>query len=224
MIISYLEVMFLEHRIIFGGVEMTVAGQPGDAYFANLAGHGKEVASLEWALDKAVPNAPVMLDVGANIGAVATMLAKRRPEGQLYCVEASPRAFNCLNETLRMNEVGNCQTRNVAVGSETGTLSFSERDMLANSHAAVAGLDEGRTITVELQKINDIVAQLELTGLDFIKIDVEGMELEALQGARVTIGRFRPIIALEVNTYALIAIRNVTPISLLNEPFDQSYQ
>ena len=41
------------------------------------------------------------------------------------------------------------------------------------------------------------IDSLNLSRLDLIKIDVEGMELEVLQGAEATLGRFRPIIIVE---------------------------
>ena len=41
------------------------------------------------------------------------------------------------------------------------------------------------------------INSLNLSRLDLIKIDVERMELEVLQGAKATIGRFRPIIIVE---------------------------
>jgi methyltransferase FkbM-like protein len=47
-----------------------------------------------------------------------------------------------------------------------------------------------------LTTIDELVAELNLTRVDFIKMDIEGAEKNALRGARQTLGRFRPRLAI----------------------------
>ena len=51
---------------------------------------------------------------------------------------------------------------------------------------------------VETLTIDDLVAQKQLSRLDFIKMDIEGAELEALKGAEDSIRRYRPKLAISV--------------------------
>jgi hypothetical protein len=52
--------------------------------------------------------------------------------------------------------------------------------------------------TIAVVTLDDSIHQLELTRLDIVKIDVEGSELDVLQGAEQTLKRFRPALILEV--------------------------
>ena len=52
------------------------------------------------------------------------------------------------------------------------------------------------SITVPVRPLDDIVDELRLDRVDFIKMDIEGAERQAVEGARRTIQRFRPRMAL----------------------------
>jgi hypothetical protein len=52
-------------------------------------------------------------------------------------------------------------------------------------------------VEVEVTTLDDFATSKNLTRLDFLKIDVEGMEFEVLQGARATLERFHPAIYFE---------------------------
>ena len=60
------------------------------------------------------------------------------------------------------------------------------------------------SVAVELKKLDDIITSLSPLRIDFIKIDIEGGELKALQGALSVISRYRPTFMIEINqaTYA----------------------
>ena len=51
-------------------------------------------------------------------------------------------------------------------------------------------------VEVELVTIDDLISGLELHRLDFIKMDIEGAEREAIRGATNTLGKFRPSMAI----------------------------
>ena len=63
--------------------------------------------------------------------------------------------------------------------------------------------------------MDEIVSRFSLDRLDLIKIDVEGFEMDVLEGARDTLERLRPNVFLEFNSFTLIAYGNHNPRSVL---------
>ena len=60
-------------------------------------------------------------------------------------------------------------------------------------------------------------ASRALARVDLIKIDVEGFEIDVLEGARDTIAADRPYVAIEFNSFTMIAFRNLNPRTLLEK-------
>lgn len=143
-----------------------------------------------------------VLDVGACFGTHSLAFSERVGQaGRVLAFEASPKNFPLLEK--------NCQTRRggrikpiQAVVAQADSLEFRFRNDDQNrggsSFDAVASADacEGSdAITVKSRSIDG----LALDRVDFIKIDVEGMEWEVIAGALATIQRCAPYIFFEVN-------------------------
>jgi hypothetical protein len=73
----------------------------------------------------------------------------------------------------------------------------------------------GSNTRVTVKTVDDVVSEQKLTRLDFIKIDVEGFELDVLEGARNTINQLQPDVFLEFNAFTLIAYGNQNPRHVL---------
>jgi len=78
---------------------------------------------------------------------------------------------------------------------DTLTLQVDDTNFAANTVVLTPGTTHP-SVQVPLTSIDKIVAELRLPRVDFIKLDVEGAEAKALAGARETILRFKPRIAL----------------------------
>lgn len=129
----------------------------------------------------------VVLEVGANIGYYA--LLEARLCARIYAVEPHPENFRRLNENLVLNGYANVETSNLAFGSTGGTIPM-RCSGLSNWHScrgATAG--EGDTIEVACTRIDDFIASRLQPS--FIKMDVEGFELEVLRGAERTLAAVR---------------------------------
>jgi len=74
------------------------------------------------------------------------------------------------------------------------TMYVDQENFAANSVVGGAGLQP--SVQVPLTTIDKVVAELGLPRVDFIKMDVEGAEANALTGARETIQRFKPRLAI----------------------------
>lgn len=136
-----------------------------------------------------------VVDVGANIGdSTAPFLEKVGPSGRVYAFEPNLDAYECLKR--------NCERAisvPVALGDPVDdfqVVTLNPHDNAGARHIS-ADVDGGVRIT------SLDMAALNLISCDFIKIDVEGYELNVLRGAEQTISKFRPKMAIEINEGAL---------------------
>lgn len=164
--------------------------------------------------DHVKPGATV-LDIGAHVGLHTLMLSRRvGASGRVIAVEPSPTNAALLREHLRWNGCTNTEVVEAAVGDEEREVAFAYRsdptDMgaCANSLAYDIG---GETTTVPMTTIDRICAG---RAPDLIKMDIEGAELLALRGARETLGRNAPLVALSIHPEAMRAL-GTTPAELV---------
>lgn len=144
-----------------------------------------------------------VLDVGAHHGLYTLLLSKRvGGKGRVIAFEPSPRECRRLEKHVRFNRCSNVHIERSAVGSENG-----EADLFlvegfqdwCNSLRPPALPDATSTVRVRVRRIDDVLAEQGVSKVDFIKLDVEGGELAALNGAtRLLHGESRPAILAEV--------------------------
>jgi FkbM family methyltransferase len=151
----------------------------------------------------------VMIDCGANIGVHTVACAKAMHGwGEVVGIEAQERIFYALAGNITLNNCFNARAIWAAVGAESGTLRIPTPDYL--TPASYGSLELRKTETTEyigqavdygdgaLSPVRMVaVDDLGLTRVDLIKIDIEGMEIEALNGARETLERFKPCLMVE---------------------------
>jgi FkbM family methyltransferase len=134
-----------------------------------------------------------VLDIGANLGAFTLPLAKLvGTEGRVIAFEPQPAIFGVLKANCEANKVSNAVLVNAAVGDESGEISVPDVDYGVKGNFGGVALGAGQ-FSVPMVTIDG----LNLPACAFMKIDVEGMEYEALTGAEETIQRFRPLMYVE---------------------------
>lgn len=175
-----------------------------------------------------LPNDATVFDVGANIGLTSSLFSLSAPEGRIYSFEPSPNAYPCLQETIKANGLTNVTLYNLALGAEPGELSFADDHNSASaSHLVVEGDTLGHiTGKVPVRTLDEIAKEANLSRLDLIKIDVEGFEVDVLEGAKETLKKFKPLVFLEFNSFTLQAYRNISPrqvLEILTSAFEFVY-
>lgn len=137
----------------------------------------------------------VFLDIGANVG-YYSMLASSRVgnAGQVHAFEIDPRPLQCLRRNAAECRNHNLNIHEVAVSDKAGSgVLVAEPDC---GHSSVQ--QKGRGRKVQMVTLDHWIEGPGAPGrLDVIKLDIEGGELAALEGARNLIGRFRPFIVCE---------------------------
>ena len=136
----------------------------------------------------------LVVEVGSNIGAHTVHLAKLVGEnGGVVAFEAQRVIFQMLCANLALNGIENTDAKCMAVGAAPGEIMVPRLDYRGdNNFGGIAlGGDDGDA--VEMIAIDNLL----LPACHLMKIDVEGMEKQVLEGARQTIGRFRPYLYVE---------------------------
>ena len=144
-----------------------------------------------------VTQGAVVYDVGANVG-IYSLLASIRsgPSGSVYAFEPLERNLEYLRQHIALNNLQNCTVFGQAVCNEEGTRSFSAATM----ESPMAHLSPNGELLVPSTTLDSgIYGPRRLGPPDIIKIDVEGAELEVLQGSHRALAEFHPTIFLEIH-------------------------
>lgn len=142
------------------------------------------------------------VDVGANVGAYSLKIASDyKSKGiKVIAIEAHPANYKALCKNIDINKFTNIHAINKAVSDHKGIVTMYERKNLKRIipewytiHETFSGhqLDKRYSIEVESDTLDAILDNYKV---DFIKIDIEGAEVEALKGATNTLDRLRKII------------------------------
>jgi FkbM family methyltransferase len=134
------------------------------------------------------------IDIGANAGVVTSIMNELAPEGRVIAVEPLPE----MAEKIR-RELPNVQVLQMALSSEKGTAQF-KRAVGDEGFSRLADVDlptgmHASEFSVEVQTL-DAVLPADFTPR-FIKIDVEGVEMEVLRGAADTLAVHHPALWVE---------------------------
>lgn len=150
--------------------------------------------TLRYLLDGVPPGR--ILDLGANIGAVAFFAAALG--SQVLAVEALPENYLLLVEGVLANGFRNVIPCHFAASDGTRVLSFGGTGAWGHVPKAPGAIG---TMPVPALAGDDILELFGFTTPDMVKIGVEGHEYEALSGLVRTLDTARPVIVLESNTW-----------------------
>jgi FkbM family methyltransferase len=151
----------------------------------------------------------VVVELGANIGAHTVPLGRLvGPTGLVVAFEPQRVIFQLLCANLALNEIFNVRTLQAGAGAVAGEMIVPPVDYTApeSNFGGVQLETSGAGEIVPVIPLDSI----SLPRLKLIKIDIEGMEAAALEGARATIVRHRPVLYMEndraENSAALISL------------------
>jgi FkbM family methyltransferase len=142
-----------------------------------------------------------VLDVGGHAGVYAMTAARAvGPTGRVITFEPSARERARLASHLRLNRIRNVTIEPLAVGSTAGTVDLHVADGADtgfNSLRPQPGHPAHAT-SVAMCTLDDYVARAAIAHVDFVKMDIEGGERDALVGAAALFRRDRPVLLCEI--------------------------
>ena len=141
-----------------------------------------------------------IIDIGAQTGSY-TLLSKFLKNCNFFSFEPFTETYNILNDNIKINNINNVKTYNIALSDNKGFTEFN----ICKSHNGL------HTLGNNVKRFNDIDKRIVHTNtidniffekdipIDFIKIDTEGYEYFILKGGINTIKKYKPIIQIEWN-------------------------
>jgi FkbM family methyltransferase len=129
-------------------------------------------------------NAPLIIDCGSNYGVSILWFKKIYPDARIVGVEADPIVFDLLSRNLSRRNFSDVKLLHRAVSSKSGHVPF--HCLGADSGRIHAGSPDGITsspdvIDVPTVLLDDLIGEDEV---DFLKIDIEGAELDVISGSK----------------------------------------
>lgn len=156
-----------------------------------------EYCEVEWKFfSRFLKEGAIVIDAGANMGALAVPMARAvGPSGKVYAFEPQPLILACLKATAQLNNLPQLIAMPQGLGEEPDTLETALPDYEAfDSFAGLSLLGGGKGLVAEIVRMDDIFKD---DRLDFIKMDIEGMEVAALKGAAATFKKHQPVLYIE---------------------------
>lgn len=141
-----------------------------------------------------------ILDCGAHIGNCAVLFSRLvGKEGLVIALEPFEESFNNLQNRIQRLRRRNIIAINKGVWNNSGRLPLK-----VFSDPVFCKIVENINVTIKHKEykqidcvtIDDLVNELELKRLDMIKMDIEGAEIEALQGSENTLRNYSPCVAI----------------------------
>lgn len=147
------------------------------------------------------------LNIGCHIGTLALPLSKYIKK--VTAIEAYPPTFEHLNENIKLNDITNIESINLAVGNKNQEIYFLDEsnDRIKNNTGGMHVITEEDikyhrlSSGIHSKKIINQMKRLDDTNIkefDILIIDVEGKEHELLLGGKEKILEYKPIILIEI--------------------------
>ena len=145
-----------------------------------------------------------VLDVGANIGIMTSLLAKHCKKGNIYAIEPIPDNLKALKRMIRFHRLENVSVKPFAVGKDTGALEMRMpvirgvrmQGLSHVHHPQIEGYQSPyQSFEVPQKTLDELFPESEIHA---IKMDVENFEFNVLQGALQLLSRCRPLLYMEL--------------------------
>lgn len=138
--------------------------------------------NVELDLARLTADAPLLriFDIGGNFGQTALLFASAFPAATIYSFEPVPTSFSRLQKAVRRQS--RIKSFNTAMGNTEGTVEMNLMQS-AGDNTIMKSTSATGGVSVAINTIDHFVTANSIEGIDLLKIDVEGYELQVLEGA-----------------------------------------
>ncbi len=149
----------------------------------------------------------IILDIGANIGTMTTLIAKKSKNSKIYAFEPIPENIKTLKRVIGHYKLNNVKIYEAALGEENGVLNMvmpiiDDVKMQGLSHVleenSTGETDSGNVYSVPVYRLDDLKELRSGEKITAIKIDVENFEYHVLKGGEQILKDHKPVIYCEL--------------------------
>lgn len=153
-------------------------------------------------LNSIIKKGQITIDVGANVGMYSVMLSRLvGKNGLVLSFEPMSETFHFLNRTIngKLRKLPNVKIFQKALGNKVGKVSLAYT--LGNDDRISDPLTRIKDINgnVDITTLDSFVSDLALSDIDFIKVDIEGYEMEFFKGSKEVLTKYHPLILTEID-------------------------
>jgi FkbM family methyltransferase len=161
--------------------------------------------------------AGAFVDVGVNQGQTLAKMLRIAPGNRYIGLEPQPGCVFAVDEFLRVNRLENCVILPIGLSDDTGLAELSLHSFApGDTTASIAKAHRPDSFYVQSRLIpvfagDEVFSQFAIDAISLITIDVEGAELEVLEGLTATLSKHRPFVVFEVLNNYLAATLEALP-------------
>lgn len=192
------------HKIPFGPIAgKFIYTMPAISLRMFLGIDEKELAAIS---KKLLREGDVVYDVGAHIGYTAVLFSGMiGVSGIVHAFELIPSTAAVLRRTIDLNSIDRCRVHNIGLGNSETVLRLPVGDTLMGTFEFSPNFKStGNFEECSVAQLDSYQQQSKLALPTFIKMDIEGAEVKALLGAKVTISQGHPIMVIEFHSLSLL--------------------
>jgi FkbM family methyltransferase len=160
------------------------------------------------------------VDVGASFGIFSmTMANAAGPQGKVWAFEPTPATAEFLQATLALNRAHQVHLTRAAVSDTPGTVEFITSAHSELNAVAAAGEAGGEVLVVPSVTLDQAAANHGWQDVDFVKLDVEGHELQVIAGGRSFFTTASPLVMFEIKAREGVDLRPLAPFQSMGYEF-----
>lgn len=171
----------------------------GYKWIAGSSNHGCWLGSYEFEKQDFISNLisprSIVFDIGAHVGFYTLLFsALVGNSGQVAAFEPFPSNIAFLKRHIQLNGIKNVRVFEAAVAEKSGTANFQSGPSSSMGH--ITDKSSASTFQVKIVSVDELVTNGEVPPPNYLKLDIEGAEFQALQGAVETLKVHHPVIFL----------------------------